>query len=226
MTRDAYVFGDLSWPMPDPGLVAVWRAMSLDPSRWDDWDGFVDGGPAGTIAEFVDKVGKSSAGPFELEMGEHGVRLRAYLAESHAELWQRLAVAWRLAADIGASGQFTWIGETGPAAVAYRAVIADFSSRWEKLTGKSATEAEALPGRREIDALVEKRGPRPRAATVRAKTADPSPRAKTADPLPRAKTADPMPAVAAASAKPAKKAAAKKPAPAARPAKKSAGKKR
>src|SRR6185503_9169823 len=132
MTWDAYVFADLSWPMPDPGLVAVWRAMSLDASRWDDWDGFGAATPGGTIAQFVDAVRASpGAGALELEMGEHGVRLRACFVDSGATLWRQLAVAWRCAADVGASGQFAWV--PGKGGVGYRGVIADFSSRWEQL---------------------------------------------------------------------------------------------
>ena len=159
MSGDAYVFADLRWPMPDPGLVAVWRAMSLDASRWDDWDGFAVATPGGTIAEFVDQV-RAAGDPLELEVGETGVRLRACFAESSAGYWQKLAVAWRLAADIGASGEFAWVPIATPG-VAYRAVIADFSSRWEKLPGAGATALDAEPGKKEIDALVEKQGPRP-----------------------------------------------------------------
>jgi hypothetical protein len=198
--------------MPDPGLVAVWRAMSIDATRWDDWDGFVDATPGGTIAEFVDRVRAATGGDgaLELEVGENGVRLRACFAESGAELWQRLAVAWRLAADVGASGEFAWVpGDARD--VAYRGVIADFSSRWERLTGASASELGRAPGRREVQALADKRGPRP------------APRAKPADPA-----ATPATTPAAARAKPAKKAASKPAAkkPAAKPAKKAGGKKR
>ena len=35
-------------------------------------------------------------------MDEHGVRLRAFLPGAEADWWQRLAVAWRLAADLDA----------------------------------------------------------------------------------------------------------------------------
>jgi hypothetical protein len=174
MTWDAYVFADLSWPMPDPGLVAVWRAMSLDASRWDDWDGFGAATPGGTIAQFVDQVrGAPGAGALELEMGEHGVRLRACFADSGAALWQQLAVAWRLAADIGASGQFAWVPGNG-GDVGYRGVIADFSSRWERL---AAAELDREPGRKEVDAIAGPRAPTPasKAAPAPAKPAKKAP---------------------------------------------------
>jgi hypothetical protein len=74
---------------------------------------------------------------------------------------QRLAVAWRLAADLDARGEFAWVPRTVQltTGLAYRGVIDDGNSRWEKLTGPAASVVEALPGRREIDELVARRGP-------------------------------------------------------------------
>jgi hypothetical protein len=186
MPWDAYVFADLSWPMPDPGLVAVWRAMSLDASRWDDWGGFGAATPGGTIAEFVDRVRSApGAGALQLEMGEHGVRLRACFAGVGAPVWQQLAVAWRCAADVGASGQFAWV--PGAGGVAYRGVIADFSSRWEKL---AAADLDREPGRKEIDALAaEAPAPAPTPAARSAARAAAKPAKKAPAKQPRAKPA-------------------------------------
>ncbi len=144
MTHDAYVFGDLSWPMPDPGLIAVWRAMAIDASRWSDWDGFVDDLRVDTIGALVDRVaGESPGSPLHLDISDTGVRLRARLDEHHVDSWQRLAIAWRLAADLGASGEFTWCPCAKlPGDVAYRAVIGDYASQWEKLTGANAALAD------------------------------------------------------------------------------------
>lgn len=142
MSNAAFVFGDLSWPMPDFGLVAVWRAMSIDASRWDDWAGFLGGSlDDGTIAELLDAVGGHAA-PFTLHMTEHGVKLRAKVTDEDS--WQRLAIAWRAAADLGASGELVWC--TSAEGVAYRAVVADYESRWEKLA--------APPVRDELTELV------------------------------------------------------------------------
>lgn len=112
--------------MPDFGLVAVWRAMSIDASRWDDWAGFLGSHESRTetVAEFLD------AAPFSLVTTETGVKLRAKITNEDA--WQRLAIAWRAAADIGASGELVWC--TSADGIAYRAVVADYESRWEKLT--------------------------------------------------------------------------------------------
>src|ERR1044071_4870769 len=96
MSRDAYVFGELTWPMPDPGMVAVWRAMALDASRWDDWEGFVDDLREGTVGAMVDEV--SSAPELQLDVDEVGARLRARITDDRADTWRRLAIAWRAAA--------------------------------------------------------------------------------------------------------------------------------
>ncbi len=154
MTQNAFVFGDLSWPMPDLGLVAVWRAMPIDASRWADWDGFVVGTNAGTIGALVDRLGSDAPGsaPLKLSLDENGAKLRAYLEEVDADWWQRLAIAWRAAADLGASGEFTWVPTaSAPAAIAYHSVIGDYGSRWEK---RNAQAAENLAGCKEIDAMI------------------------------------------------------------------------
>lgn len=158
MSHNAFVFGDLRWPMADFGLIAVWRAMSIDPSRWDDWKGFVEGVRTGTIGAMVDDVtGRPSASAFQLDITDTGVRLRACLDEEHADDWQRLAIAWRLAADLGASGEFAWCPvERGPKDVAYHAVISDYASRWEVLEGAGTNAIEVMPGRRESAALAPK----------------------------------------------------------------------
>jgi hypothetical protein len=144
----AYVFGDLKWPMPDLGLIAVWRAMPLDGSKWGDWDGFVDDIDNGTIAGFLDALGTGApANPVALEFDEHGAKLRAYLED--ADCWKRLAIAWRAAADLGATGEFVWT--PGKAGVAYHGVIGDYDSTWEK---REATGTIELPGRKEIDAML------------------------------------------------------------------------
>ncbi len=157
MPHTVYVFGDLIWPMPDPGLLAVWRAMSIDASRWDDWHGFVDGTLGGTIGAMVDGVSGRPA--FELELSDTGVRLRACFDDAHADDWQRLAIAWRLAADLGAHGEFAWCpSEQGAADIAYRAVIHDYVSQWEKLTGAHTSAIEVMAGRREVAALATQRG--------------------------------------------------------------------
>lgn len=155
MTQKAFVFGDLRWPMPDLGLVAVWRAMAIDPSRWDDWKGFVEGVRTGTIGAMVDDVtGRPSPAAFQLDITDTGVRLRACLDEANVDDWQRLAIAWRLAADVGASGEFGWCRcERGPKDVAYRAVIANYDSRWEVLDGARTRAIEGMAGRRESAAL-------------------------------------------------------------------------
>ena len=112
--------------MPDFGLVAVWRAMSIDASRWDDWAGFLRShrSRTETIAEFLDGA------PFSLVTTEMGVKLRAKITSEDA--WQRLAIAWRAAADLGANGELVWC--TSAEGIAYRAVVADYESRWEKLS--------------------------------------------------------------------------------------------
>ena len=180
MSHNAFVFGDLRWPMADFGLIAVWRAMSIDPSRWDDWKGFVEGvrTGAGTIGAMVDDVtGRPSASAFQLDISDTGVRLRACLDEDHADDWQRLAIAWRMAADLGASGEFAWCrAERGPKDVAYHAVISDYASRWEVLEGASTNAIEVMPGRRESAALAPKKpgaalGPKKPAAALAPKQA-------------------------------------------------------
>jgi hypothetical protein len=198
MSWDAYVFGELRWPMPDPGLVAVWRAMAIDASRWTDWDGFVDAdgdaGGAGTIAALVDGGAPADA-PVVLVIDEHGVRLRACVENAHADWWQRLAIAWRMAADLDATGELVWIADAR--AVAYRAVVGDGGSKWEKLTGAAATAIDALPGRQEVASLA-------REALARHAPAAPAAAATTAATKPgkRATTARP---VAKKAAKPARK---------------------
>jgi len=90
----AYLLGELNWPMPDMGLVAVWRAMPIDSSRWTDWDGFVDATYQGsTVGMLVDQAGA----PFKLDLDEKGARLRARLSDADAPCWQQLAIAWRAA---------------------------------------------------------------------------------------------------------------------------------
>jgi hypothetical protein len=202
MSWDAYVFGELRWPMPDPGLVAVWRAMAIDASRWSDWDGFVDGVGAGTIAALVDGGAPDNA-PAELTIDEHGVKLRACVEHAHADWWQRLAIAWRLAADLDAKGELVWIAGGGGAGsgVAYRAVVGDGGSRWEKLTGAAATAIDALPGRQEVASLA-------RAALARhAPPAKAAPTPAPAKPAKRATTARPVASkpAPAKKAKPARK---------------------
>ena len=165
MPGDAYVYGALDWPMPDPGLVAVWRAMPLDASRWNDWDGFVDEPCSGTIATLIDEVEAQRARtPLALDITDTGVRLRARLAESHADRWQQLAIAWRAAADLGASGELVWC-PCVKADVAYRAVIRDYLSQWEKLTGAGISVLDTP--RSELDALVAAAAPKPRAKTAK-----------------------------------------------------------
>ncbi|NVB83098.1 MAG: hypothetical protein HOV81_32265 [Kofleriaceae bacterium] len=100
--------------------------MSIDASRWDDWEGFLPAKlepSSETIAEFLD------AAPFALATTETGVKLRAKITSEKA--WQRLAIAWRAAADLGASGELVWC--TSAEGIAYRATVADYESRWEKL---------------------------------------------------------------------------------------------
>ena len=144
----AYVFGDLKWPMPDLGLVAVWRAMPLDASKWADWDGFVDDVDNGTIAGFLDGLGTGDpATPLAFELDEHGAKLRAYVED--ADCWKRLAIAWRAAADLGATGEFVWT--PGKVGVAYHGVIGDYDSRWEK---REATATIELPACKEIEAML------------------------------------------------------------------------
>src|SRR5262245_23651061 len=161
MSWDAYVFGDLQWPMPDPGLLAVWRAMSLDPDRWDDWGNFGSAG-TGTVGELLDSIAtaKRTPGdiaPLEVVADENGVRLRAYLEKSQSYWWHPLATAWRLAAELGASGEFVWVpGEAGPTGIAYRGAISDGNSAWHELTGAAVASVENLPGRREIDDALQK----------------------------------------------------------------------
>lgn len=177
MPGDAYVYGDLDWPMPDPGLVAVWRAMPIDASRWDDWEGFVDELRTATIGTVIDELAEQPKAPLKLDITDTGVRLRARLGEHDADRWQQFAVAWRAAADLGASGELVWCPCT-KAEVAYRAVIRDYVSQWEKLTGARVNVLDALP-RSELDALA---APPPRA---RARTAKPVAKAK---PKPKAKS--------------------------------------
>jgi hypothetical protein len=159
MSWDAYVFGDLQWPMPDPGLVAVWRAMTLEPDRWDDWGDFGSAG-SGTVGELLDSIAGArqqpgEVAPLEVVVDEYGVKLRAYLEKSQAYWWQPLATAWRLAADLGASGDFVWVpGEAGPTGIAYKGEIGDGESAWKALTGQAAEAMETLPGRREIDQVL------------------------------------------------------------------------
>jgi hypothetical protein len=166
MPHNAFVFGDLSWPMPDPGLIAVWRAMAIDASRWDDWSGFVEQLRTGTIGALVDDVAaRPMPSSLQLEITDTGVRLRACLDDAHADDWQRLAIAWRLAADLGASGEFAWTPcERGPQDVAYHAVIRDYDSRWEMLRGASTSAIEGMAGRREVAALA---GAAPERATAK-----------------------------------------------------------
>ena len=141
MSDSAYVLGDLTWPMPDLGLVAVWRAMPIDATRWDDWDGFVESLRDGTVATLIDNVAGKAA-PCTLDLDENGVKLRAVVTDEVA--WQRLAIAWRAAADLGASGELVWC--KSPAGVAYRATVRDYDSQWEKLA--------AAPPSAELAALV------------------------------------------------------------------------
>jgi hypothetical protein len=153
MSWGAFVFGDLRWPMPDFGMVAVWRAMSMDASKWCDWDGFVDDVGQHTIAELIDQLLRASSdAPFTLELDEHGAKLRAYLDETNAACWQQLAVAWRAAADLGATGEFVWMpGPSCPHATAYLGVIADYESRWQSCASDLAPN---LAARREIEAML------------------------------------------------------------------------
>jgi hypothetical protein len=218
MTKSAYVFGDLSWPMPDLGLVAVWRAMSLDASRWDDWHGFVDGVGPGTIGAMVDDVSGRPA--LQLRLTETGVQLRARLEDVHEADWQRLAIAWRLAADLGASGEFAWCPcDRGPSDVAYRAVIHDYGSDWEQLTGARARAIEVMPGHDEVAALAP-----PRARELTAATLSDDELAQALEPALGPTAVASRVAPAAASAKPPARSAAK---PAGKPptAKKSGAKK-
>lgn len=152
MSWDAYVFGELRWPMPDPGLVAVWRAMAIDATRWTDWDGFVDGVGGSTIAALVDGGAPAAEVPAELIVDEHGVRLRARVDDEHAQWWQRLAIAWRMAADLDATGELVWVAGDGGPPAAYRAIVGDGGSRWERLTGATATSA--ITGGAEVESLV------------------------------------------------------------------------
>lgn len=152
MSWDAYVFGELRWPMPDPGLIAVWRAMAIDATRWTDWDGFVDAGVerpgAATIAALVDAGAPADAA--ELVVDENGVKLRARIEDAHADWWQRLAIAWRLAADLDATGELVWVAGDGGPAAAYRAIVGDGGSRWERLTGTTSP----ITGGAEVESLV------------------------------------------------------------------------
>jgi hypothetical protein len=207
MAGDAYVFGDLVWPMPDLGLVAVWRAMSLDASRWDDWEGFVEGLREGTVGATIDKVLAAPAVPFVLDVDEMGARLRARVDD---DTWRWLAIAWRSAADLGASGEFGWrpCALDGPA---YRAVIRDYNSQWEKVP------TIEVPHQNEIDALV---AAQPRAIEIVTPVAEPAPAAPAPEPVvepeaPQLEAIDPdeiVAAIAPEPRKPTKKAAAKKPA--------------
>jgi len=197
MGWDAYVFGELRWPMPDPGLVAVWRAMAIDATRWTDWDGFVDGDVergTGTIAALVDAGAPADAA--ELVVDEHGVKLRARIEDAHAEWWQRLAIAWRLAADLDATGELVWVAGDGGPATAYRAVVGDGGSRWERLTG-----ASPIAGGAEVESLVK--------AALARHAPEKKQRAQTNRPVaakkPRAQTNRPAAKKPAARAKPKRK---------------------
>ena len=208
----AYLLGELNWPMPDMGLVAVWRAMPIDSSRWTDWDGFVDATYQGsTVGMLVDQAGA----PFKLDLDEKGARLRARLSDADAPCWQQLAIAWRAAADLGATGELVWFSD--PLTTAYRAVIGDYSSQWEKL---SAGDASELATNADLFGTTKqpKAAAKAKPAAMKAKSAKPATKAKAKPTTKPAAKKSAVKAKSAASAKPAKaKPAAKKPS---KPAKK------
>lgn len=197
MGTSAFLIGELSWPMPDPGLIAVWRAMTIDASKWNDWGELDVGTHAGTVGALVDDMGG------RLSIDDTGVNLRGRIEDAAA--WQRLVIAWRAAADLGATGELVCCAEAPE--TGYKATIGEYSSRWAKL---SAQDVAALG----IAGARAKPAKRP-TTNLPAKTPAKRPTAK----IPPVQARSPAKAKAAATAKSAKKAAKK-------PAKKSARKKR
>jgi len=129
MSTSAFVIGELSWPMTDHGLVAVWRAMPIDRSRWNDWGELDVGEHAGTVGALVDEMHDV---PCTLEVHENGAHVRGRIDDPDA--WQRLVIAWRAAADLGANGELVWCEE--PRSVAYKATVSGYSSQWARLSSR------------------------------------------------------------------------------------------